>query len=83
MRHEHDLMSGGVPDSDFPFLFAGMIRIGKGQRQWINEDGRRVIKRYAMLFDVGLCLDRGPLIDRRLSLPQVDPPIGPQHRAVG
>jgi hypothetical protein len=26
-----------------------------------------------VLLDVGLCLGRGPLIDHRLSLPQVEP----------
>ena len=42
MRHEDDLMSGGVADRDLPFLRAGVIWIGKGQRQRVEEDGRRL-----------------------------------------
>ena len=58
MRHEDDLA-------------AGMIRIGKGEGQGVEKDGRRFIKGYAVLFDVGLCLRGVPLIDHSFSLLQL------------
>ena len=70
MRHEDDLMSGGVADRDLPFLSAGVKWIQKGQRQWAQEDRRRFIERYAVLLEVGFCLRRMPLVDHRFSLPQ-------------
>jgi hypothetical protein len=42
-----------------------VIRIGKGQCQWVEEDSRRQIKRHAMLLNIGFCLRRGLLIDHR------------------
>ena len=77
MRHEDDLMSGGVTDRDLPFLSAGVKWIGKGQRQWIQEDRRRFVKGYAVLLEVGLCLRRMPLVDHGFSLPQ---PSSQTHR---
>ena len=70
MRHENDLMSGGEADRNLPFLSTGMIRIGKGQSQRVEEHRRRLIKRYSVVVNVGLCLPRIPLIDHQFSLPQ-------------
>ena len=70
MRHKDDSMAGRVTDRDLPFLTAGVIRIGKGQSQWVEEDRCSVIEGYAVLVEVGLCLRRIPLIDQTSSLPQ-------------
>ena len=70
MRHEDNLMSGGVADRDLPFLSAEVKWIGKGQGQWVEENRRRVIKGYAVFLQIGVCLLRIPLIDHTFSLSQ-------------
>ena len=49
MRHEHDPLGTGIADRDLPLLSKGMIGIGKGQGQWIEEDRRRLFKGYTVL----------------------------------
>ena len=47
MRHEDDPLSGGATDCDLPhlpLLSARVIWIGEGQRQGVEEDGRRLVK---------------------------------------
>ena len=62
MRHEDDLMSGGVADRDLPSL-SSVIWIGKGQSQRVEEYRRRFVKGYPVVVNVGLCLPSIPLID--------------------
>ena len=68
MGYKDGVVTGGVTDRDLPLLSARILRIGKGQSEWIEEDGRRLIKGYTVLPDVGLCLPCIPLVDHRFSL---------------
>ena len=70
MRHEYNLIPGGMADCDLPFLVGGVMRIGKGQSQRVEENRGSFLEGYAMLLQVGLCLLSMPLIDHSLSLPQ-------------
>jgi len=79
MRYEDDAMAAAVTNRDLPFLSTGLIGIRKRQGQWVEENRRRLVERYAVLLKVGLGLRCIPLIDHSLSLPQ---PIA-RHCLVG
>jgi len=69
MRHEYNLLSAGTADCDLSILPTGVIRVGKGQGQWVEKDGCRILEGDSMLSQVALRLFRIPLVNHRLSLP--------------
>src|ERR1700694_860606 len=52
-------------------FFAGVVRVGKGHCQRIEEDCGRFLKRHSVLALVCLSFLRIPLIDHTPSLPQI------------
>ena len=71
MRYEDDLLRAGMADGDLALLPAGVVRVRKGQREWIEEDRSRILEGDTVLVEVALCLLRIPLIDYMPSLAQL------------
>ena len=68
MRYENHRMPDCIANGDLALIFTRMVRIGKGESEWIEEDCCGLIKRYVVLLEVGPSLSRIPLIDHTLSL---------------
>ena len=67
MRHEDNLMSGGITYRDLPFSPTGAIWIEEHQGQRIEEYRYFLIKGYVVFLNIGLGLRRVPLIDHSLT----------------
>src|SRR5438046_669105 len=62
-----------MANSNFANLIAGVVRVGIGHRQRIEENGSRFLKRHAVLALIRLSFLRIPLINHDPSLPQSKP----------
>lgn len=61
MGHDEQAVVRGVADGNEATLAGGMVRVVKGGRKRIVEDGYSLVKRDRMLTTIPLCLDTVPL----------------------
>jgi len=60
MRHENNLMSRSMTDCDLAFLPARVMRIRKGQGQWVEKNRCCILAGYAVLVQVGFSPPQEP-----------------------